>query len=199
MLDESDREGWAEVLGDEPLDNEPDTLSEMDDGVFRDRGGVTTSPTKGTRRTPTTRLMRTSRKTATEENPSKNDDARAEDHERETEAPEAAHRGVPGHPSRLLREERAQRRAMENELANARARIAAYEVQQSQGPAGSQDRSKPLDQKPTLHQTIILDRRSGLRTSVQRSCTRNSRPITSARPPRRGSRGARQGLSRNGI
>lgn len=130
MLDESDREGWAEVLGDEPLDNEPDTLSEMDnefseteegdDEPDEDEEDADDEPEEDVE------------EDGDDEN-IEDDDARVEDHERETEAPEAAPQGRAGPPSRLLREERAQRRAMENELANARARIAAYEVQQSHG------------------------------------------------------------------
>jgi hypothetical protein len=59
------------------------------------------------------------------------DDARAEAHERETEAPDDTPQGRSGPPSRLLREANERRRQIEGELANARARIAAYEVAQT--------------------------------------------------------------------
>jgi hypothetical protein len=61
------------------------------------------------------------------------DEARAEDHEQETEAADGTPQGRPEPPpSRVLREERERRRQTENELANARARIAAYENAQQQ-------------------------------------------------------------------
>lgn len=69
----------------------------------------------------------------TEEDETEDDEARAEDHEQETEDLEGTPQGRPEPPpSRVLREERERRRQTEAELANARARIAAYEVNQQQ-------------------------------------------------------------------
>lgn len=71
-----------------------------------------------------------------EEENLEDDEARSEDHEQETEALEGPPQGRPEPPpSRILREERERRRQIESELANARARIAAYEVQQQQRPS----------------------------------------------------------------